>query len=298
MTGVTYECPGALVKPVRNAFLDYLSANPSINIIKTEDFRKGFVLEGKAIIDGKPIDEIDAFVWFGEIGRDFRREYNLEILKTLEKSMKVMNCTFGYETAMDKYLTSSFLSKNGIPVPKFALVTPENSEQVASEIEGWGPVLLKPRLGSYGIGIIRVDRPSEIVNVVDYAQPSTHHVEQMIPNDPAQWIGVNVIGGKHAYSYRKGPESFYEGWKVMDRQRIGGKMILTHPSKEQLRIAEKAAKLLKMSWVGIDMVMGRDGKPYVIDVNAFPGLYPEMFEQAGIDGPKMMAEEVFTRLGV
>ncbi|MFA4982773.1 MAG: ATP-grasp domain-containing protein [Candidatus Micrarchaeia archaeon] len=298
MTGVTYERPGALLESVRNPFLRLLSSHPALQVSEVEDFRTGLLVGGKAVLGEKPAEGIDAFVWFGEIGRDFRREHSLELLKALEREAKVINCPSGYETAMDKYLTSSFLSRNGIPVPKFILVTPENSEQAAKEIEGWGPVLLKPRLGSYGIGITKVDRPSDIVSIIDYSQPAVHYAEQMIPNDPAKWIGVNVIGGKHAYSYRKGPESFYDGWKVMDRQRVGGKMLLAQPSEEQLAIAEKVARLLGMDWVGVDIITGSDGKPYVIDVNAFPGLYPEMFGQAGIDGPKMMADAVFSRLGV
>ncbi|MCL6089053.1 MAG: hypothetical protein M1530_02710, partial [Candidatus Marsarchaeota archaeon] len=127
---------------------------------------------------------------------------------------------------------------------------------------------------------------------------AAHYLEKLVPNDPATWIGVNVIGGKHAYSYRKGPESFHDGWKVMDRTRTGGKMLLARPTPVQMDIALKIAGLLGMSWVGVDFVTDRAGNPFVVDVNAFPGLYPDMFAQAKVDGPAMMANAVFSRLGV
>ncbi|MFH1222298.1 MAG: ATP-grasp domain-containing protein [Candidatus Micrarchaeota archaeon] len=299
MTSVTYGTPGALVEEIKNNFVAYLRQNPQLELIEFEDFRKGIISCGRPVMGSGLSKPLDAFVWFGEIGRDFRREYNLELLKTIGQSAKIINSTFGYEIAMDKYLTSTFLAKHGIPVPKFMLVNSENAEAAVEHIKGWGgPVLLKPRLGSYGIGIMKIDRLIDLIDAVDYMAPATHYIEQLIPNDPAQWIGINIIGGEHAYSYRKGPESFHDGWKVLDRKRVGGKMILAQPTDQQLAIAIKIAKLLDMAWVGVDIVTDNSGNPYVVDVNAFPGLYPEMFAKAGIDGPKMMAKAVFSKLGI
>jgi|GEM_PF-2413761 len=298
MVSVTYETPGALVEQVRNGFVQALAKHGQADIIEIGDFRRARIESGKPTLEGTNLEELDAFVWFGEIGRDVRREHNLEILRAIEKSATVINCTFGYETAMDKFLTSSFLSEKGVKVPKFMLVGRENSEAAAQVLKSWGSVLLKPRLGSYGIGIVKLDKPQDIVDFTDYCPSMLHFVEEFVPNDPASWIGVNVIGGKHAYSYRKGKESFHDGWKVFDRKSVGGKMILAKPTERQIEIALKVADMLRMDWVGVDMVTDAQGEHYVIDVNAFPGLYPEMFAQAGVDGPKMMSDAVFARLGI
>jgi glutathione synthase/RimK-type ligase-like ATP-grasp enzyme len=298
MTSVTYDAPGALVQEVRDGFISCLQGNPDVEIVEIGDFRKGLVSSGRPTFAGCQ-EKLDAFVWFGEIGRDFRREYNLELLKAIGREAIVINSASGYEVAMDKFLTSKCLSRHGIPVPRFLLVNADNPEHGVREIERWGgPILLKPRLGSYGIGIMKIDRPKDLTDALDYMPPGAHYIEQLVPNDPAEWIGINMIGGEHAYSYRKGPESFHDGWKVMDRKRIGGKMILAKPTELQLSIAKKIAALLDMAWVGVDIIMDGSGNPYVVDVNAFPGLYPEMFSQAGVDGPKMMAKAVFSRLGV
>ncbi|MEW6721630.1 MAG: hypothetical protein AB1324_00035, partial [Candidatus Micrarchaeota archaeon] len=202
MSGVSYDSPGYLLTSLRDAFLARLRER--IDVEECADFRN-WSLESGSVPEAP---DADAFIWFGEIGRDYRREYNLGLLKALSKKTEVINSPPGYETAMDKYLTNTFLAENGLPVPPFALITPENAEG----FRGWGgPLLLKPRLGSYGIGIIRLERASDAVNVVDYC-PGVHYAEKLIPNDPAEWIGVNIIGGEHAYSYRKGPESFHDGW--------------------------------------------------------------------------------------
>ncbi len=297
MTSVTYEAPGMLLKEVRDSFISHLRTGSDVEMVEFGDFRNGLVVNGEAVIGGKPVEGLDAFVWFGEIGRDYRMEHNVGLLRSMERHTKVANPPDGFETAMDKFLTSSTLSRNGIRVPKFMLLTPQHSEEAEEILSPWRPVLLKPRLGSYGMGIIRISSASEVADHLDYMPPSTHYLEQLIPNDPSQWIGVNVIGGKHAYSYRKGPESFHDGWKVLDRKRVGGKMLLAEPNDEQRKIAEKVAALLGLAWCGVDIITGKDGRHYVVDVNAYPGLYPEMFTQAGIDGPKLMAGAVLSQIG-
>ncbi len=297
MTSVTYETPGALIEEIKQKFVSYLSQNSSLDLVELDDFRNNLISSGRLTND--LFQEMDAFVWFGEIGRDHRGDCNLEMLKALEQKMTVINPTLGYQIAMDKFHTGMFLTKNQIPVPKFMLFTSTTVEDAVKQAERWGgQLLLKPRLGSYGIGIVKVDKPKDLTDIVDYAPTSMHYIEQFIPNDPTQWIGINMIGGKHAYSYRKEADCIHDGWKVMDRKRIGGKMILAQPTERQLAIARKISELLDMTWVGVDLITDRDGNSYVVDVNAFPGLYPEMFKLQGIDGPKMMADAIFAKLGV
>ncbi|MDO8340053.1 MAG: ATP-grasp domain-containing protein [Candidatus Burarchaeum sp.] len=295
MTSVSYEQPGMLLQPVRDDLVAHLKKE--FEVEEVEDFRRGTVVSGKAVVDGIEFGKTDAFVWFGEIGKDERRLHNLELLKAIEKETCVINCTHGYETAMDKYLTSSALVKEGIQVPRFALLTRENAEEVVEKVSDWKCALLKPRLGSYGIGIIKIDDVSSLPDYADYFPHEVHYIEEFIPNNPAEWIGINIIGGEHAYSYRKGPESFHGGWKVHDRKSVGGKMSLAQPTEAQLEIAKKIAESLGMAWCGVDIITDAKGKNYVVDVNAFPGLYPEMFGQAGVNGPEMMARAIMEKTG-
>lgn len=298
MRSVSYTRPGMLLEPVRRDFLRHLQKHPKAELVEFADVRLASLRKDGAWLGEENLSALDGFVWLGEIGRDWKREYNLEVLKAIERGCPLMNCTFGYQAAMDKLHTSSILASHGVPVPDFIALTRENAEAAVQEAQGWGSVLLKPRLGSYGIGIIKLDNPADLVDFADYAPAQVHFVERFVPNDPASWIGINVIGGKHAYSYRKGPESFHGGWKVFDRTSTGGKMLLAKPTEKQLGIALQVAKLFKMDWVGVDIITDSAGNHYVIDVNAFPGLYPEMFMQAGVDGTQMMAEAVLARIGV
>ncbi|MEK6953593.1 MAG: ATP-grasp domain-containing protein [Candidatus Micrarchaeota archaeon] len=286
MTSVSADAPGFLLREVRDGLLSELGKLFD-EVIEVGDLRSN-ILPQDAAIAGEYI----ALAWFGDLGSGHRREYGLEVLRGIEEKCKLFNPSNGYATAMDKYATAKFLKQKKIPSPEYVLFDPSNVEQAAKRMDGWAGVLLKPRWGGYGIGIVKIDSPADLVDYCDYMPPSIHYAERYILNSPKDWVGINIIGGEYAYAYAKSESSFKGGWKVWDRSRIGGKMLLADPPEEYIGYAEDVAENLRMSWVGVDIITANDGPPYVVDVNAFPGLYPEMYAKAGADVPKMMAEAI------
>lgn len=297
MSEVSYEKPGMMLEEVKREVLENLRKDETLEIVEIKDLREEIIESGE--VKNEIFEGMQSLIWFGEIGRDKKGEYNLEILKTLENKMKVINPTKGYITAMDKYQTGLFLAKNKIQAPKFMLFSKGEDEEAADRMSNWGnAVLLKPRLGSYGVGIIKVEKSNDLLDIVDYVETETHYLEEFIPNDPKKWIGVNIIGGKHAYSYSKEENCFRDGWKVVDRSKVGGKMILAKPTEKQIKIAQEIARKLDLSWVGVDFITDKRGESFVVDVNTFPGLYPQMFDEAKIDGPKMISDAIFSKINV
>lgn len=295
MSEVSYEKPGMMLEEIKREVIENLRKDETIEIVEIKDLREEIIENGE--IQNEIFDKMQALIWFGEIGRDKKGEYNLEILRALENKMKVINPTKGYLTAMDKYQTGLFLAKNKIRAPKFMLFSKNEVEKAANTMKKWNtPILLKPRLGSYGVGIIKVEKTNDLLDITDYVETETHYVEEFIPNDPAKWIGVNIIGGKHAYSYSKEENCFRDGWKVSDRNKIGGKMILAKPTQDQLKIAQEIAAKMDLSWVGVDFITNGRDESFVVDVNTFPGLYPQMFDEAKVDGPKMITEAIFSKI--
>ncbi len=109
------------------------------------------------------------------------------------------------------------------------------------------------------------------------------------------WCGINVIDRRVVHGYGKKP-SRITGWKVHDRGKRGGEMVLREPSSERVKIAEKAAKATGLSFFGIDVIRSTEGKDYVIDLNTFPGLYPDMLKQAHVDIGKEFSRMILNRL--
>jgi hypothetical protein len=155
----------------------------------------------------------------------------------------------------------------------------------------------KPRLGSFGIGITSVVTHDELVDVVDYSEKDIHFLEEFIDTCPDGFIGINVIGRKVVCGYSKEP-SKYRGWKIFDRDRRGGGMVPKKPTPEQERIALSVADAVGLDLFGVDMLTTKDGKNYVIDVNPFPGLYPELNGMTEAAVPQLLADLVLQKLGV
>ena len=49
---------------------------------------------------------------------------------------------------------------------------------------------------------------------------------------------------------------------------LGGNGVKIQPSKEFIALAEKVAKLLKLDYMGIDLMYGKNGEPILCEVNS------------------------------
>jgi glutathione synthase/RimK-type ligase-like ATP-grasp enzyme len=148
-------------------------------------------------------------------------------------------------------------------------------------IRRWKVVLVKPRLGNFGRGIIKVSDFETLRDIAGYLKmehkQKSIFIERFYENDMSQWISTTIIGGKIVYGYRKESKKF-AGWKVYDINTKGGDAYYVDPSPVKI-IAEKAAKILDQSIVGFDFIKTSEGYK-IVDENNFPGFYPDAFAAA------------------
>jgi glutathione synthase/RimK-type ligase-like ATP-grasp enzyme len=282
LSTVNEKNPGYLLKEVRDEIVKRLKSRKDLAIIENLDFRKAIVKNGSVYLDNFCFDNLDLFFWFGEIDRN-ESSYPIEILKAISNKCKVIHDPFSYEIGLDKFKSLELLRLNRINVPDIMLISQENVEEARKVFKKWKDAAIKPRDGSYGIGMIKVSDEQTFVDALDYAAGNKiHYIERFVPNDMSKWMGVNVVDGKIIYSYGK-EKSQIKNWKVQDRNRKGGHMILKKPNKEQRAIALKVGKITGLNIYGVDIIKGTDGKSYVVDVNTFPGLYPELIKDAEND---------------
>lgn len=286
LTSVSEEAPGYLLKEVRDKIVQKLKSDSKLEVIEGLDFRKAIIKNGSVYLNEFCFDELDAFIWFGEISRE-GNTFPIEVLHTILQKCRVINHPKAYEIGLDKFKSLELLRREGIDVPDIVLLSDTGIEQIRKIFSEWKDVAVKPRSGSYGIGMVRITDEQTLVDVLDYSPRNTHYIERFIPNKMNEWIGVNVINGKIIYSYGKEPSQI-KNWKIQDRTSRGGHMILKHPNEKQREIALKIGKVTGLDIYGVDIISGYDGKYYVVDVNTFPGLYPELLEKAEND----MFEEI------
>ncbi len=274
--------PGYFISSFRDGLVKRLRKLKGVKLYENLDFRNALIKNGEVYVKDLCLNDLDLFYWFGEIDRS-EASYPVEVLETLSANVKIINDPKGLKTGLDKFKTQQALKSYGIRAPDFILASKENIEDALPALKE-KEYILKPRKGSFGKGMVRFREAQGLVDVVDYSAGKSHFLEEFIPNEFEEWIGVNVIGGKIVYGYGKKKEKI-AGWKVFDRKQKGGKMLLKWPNNKQEKIAIGCGKATNLTIYGVDIIKStKNGKYYVIDVNTYPGLYPEMFKEAKVDG--------------
>ncbi len=155
----------------------------------------------------------------------------------------------------NKIAVSRVLAEFGVPRPA-TFVGPEPASFLPALAEG--ALIVKPYMGSSGIGVKRVSTRDELLAVID---PPPLYAQRHQPSDDGFDRKITVIGGKVFGVKRVFPLTRYE-------DKIGTPLEITDAIRE---IAERISRALTIDMFSFDlMISGR--KPYVVDVGAFGAL--------------------------
>jgi ribosomal protein S6--L-glutamate ligase len=207
---------------------------------------------------------------------------------------------------MDKYTAFSKLRESNVVVSDSLLVDAKNIHYSEEVVRGWGKILLKPRRGGYGKGVTLLNSFESLRDIVEYIDSTNKfkneggfYIEKFYENNIEDWVSATVIGGKIMYGYRKNIDRFSSlgngMHKVYSKDEISGGVSLCQLSDKHRKIALKAYSVLELEIVGFDMILN-NGEPIIVDVNTFPGMYPELFEQQGIDASKVFYDLIIKKL--
>ncbi len=260
------------------------------------DIRRSVVRGGRVWCGDTCLNELDLYFWYAEIDRS-PVGYALEALKALSFDTKVVPDPFSFGIGLDKYRAHLTLSRSGARVADSVLFDCSGLDAMAGVMEEWGRVVLKPRRGYLGQGVLLVEDFATLRDMVGYVESVTGGsqsflAERFYDNHLDDWVSVTLVGGSVLYGFRKKPTRHARmsggAWKVFDPHGVGGEVELCHPSPAHIEQALHAQKALGADIVGFDMVL-HDGEPIIVDENTYPGLYPELLEAVGKD----LAEELF-----
>jgi len=193
--------------------------------------------------------------------------FRMDALHRLQQAgVTILNPPRAIECAVDKYLTTSRLAVEGLPVPE--TITCEGFEQaMAAFARLGGDVVVKPLFGSEGRGIVRVSDPDlahrvfrtlERIGAVLYLQRFVRH--------PGYDIRVLVLDGRPVGSVkRSNPHDFRTNVSRDARAE-------THlPTDQEIEFALRASRCTETRFAGVDLLYDEGGQLFVIEVNAVPG---------------------------
>jgi glutathione synthase/RimK-type ligase-like ATP-grasp enzyme len=152
----------------------------------------------------------------------------------------------------NKIVTLRLLAEHGVPVPT-TYVSSDAEELVPLLDEG--PLIVKPYMGSRGIGVQRVATRDELMQA---AGPSPILAQRFFPSDDQLDRKISFIGGKVFGVKRMFPIISYS-------DKIGTPLQIDDQTRD---IAARISKALTIDMFSFDLIVS-GGEPYVVDVGSF-----------------------------
>jgi RimK family alpha-L-glutamate ligase len=217
--------------------------------------------------------------------------FRMDALARLEATgTAVVNSPRAIETAVDKYLALAKLQAVGLPIPSTAVCQSTDDAMEAFGVLG-GDVAVKPLFGGEGRGICRISDPDVAFRTVKALLQinAVIYLQQYIDHDGCD-LRLFVLGGEVFGIRRCNPSD----WRTnVSRGATAEPLVVT---AELADIARRAMRAVGAEIAGVDVLDGKDGRRWVLEVNAVPG-WKALAETLDIDVAVRILRYLETRVG-
>ncbi len=180
----------------------------------------------------------------------------------------VLNGYVGVFRAKNKIRTLQMLDHFGIPVPK-TLVVRDTGLLTEAAPSFRFPVIIKVIFGTHGRGVFIAESKRSLKPIVEYLaakESGPVSLQEYIGEAKGKDLRVFVLGKKALAAM----ERVATGGDFRANFHKQGKVRKAELTKEERRIAVKAAQVLNLDIAGVDILRTRKG-PKIIEVNSNPG---------------------------
>jgi ribosomal protein S6--L-glutamate ligase len=177
----------------------------------------------------------------------------------------VVNRPAATAAALDRWAMATLLDLEGVPAPRtwsFPSLRLMARDTLVRQWLPW-PLVVKSRTSGRGDLVRLVRGRSELMELLPAWGDEPVVAQQFIPNDGFD-IKVWVIGGELSAARRAGALDVCD--KTSDIPLDPAEM-----PAEWSQVAMRAGSALGLDLFGVDLLITGEGRPVVIDVNAFPG---------------------------
>ncbi len=189
--------------------------------------------------------------------------------------------------AKHQMLTLQSLAAAGVPVPDSVFVNaPEGLEEAAVRLGGY-PVVVKRVSGRQGDGIHLVSGPGAGQGIVTEELKDRRGVlvQRFIPPEGRRDIRVMVIGGAAVAAMELRPRT----GDFRANYHLSGESRGLRPDPRLEEIAVRSAGTLGLEIAGVDVIIDRQGRENVLEVNYSPG-FQGLEAATGLDVAGLMVE--------
>ena len=199
------------------------------------------------------------------LDKDLFASYMLEM-----KGLRLFNSARSIELCDDKMLTHLALANQGIKMPKtisgpLNYSTEENPEFVKNlEKEFSFPFVAKENFGSLGREVFLLNNHEDLVKNEKELGHSPRLYQEFISSSRGHDFRLIVVGGKYVTGMKRSSDN----GDFRSNIGLGGHGEKVEMPKAYIEMAEKAAKILKLDYCGIDILEGPAGEPILDEVNS------------------------------
>lgn len=272
------------IKLLKNEGIKTYYADPRKMDFKTTNSKITLFGEDGKVIDLTSSSSTDTIILM-------RSGYSMPVVKAFLKEVEkleilTINNAEPVEISSDKYLTAKMLESNGLPQPKFVLVTSDDvSKEDTSKLDKKLLTIYKKAddnnkfvckilngHGGKGVFKCRGKNITPILQALFKISPKTNILVQDLQDIKDGDIRVHVItiNGKqeivNSILRHKGLHDFRTNLSLGNSMEDDYKL-----TKEQEKLALDAAKISGLTWCGVDILPLQNGSNMIVELNGAPG---------------------------
>ncbi len=182
-----------------------------------------------------------------------------------ELGVVVWNNARAIERCVDKSMTSFLLARAGVPTPPtWTTELAEMAQAIVEREAPQGPLVLKPLFGAQGKGLRLVRRAEDLPE--REAVAGVYYLQRFQPTgaDDFRDFRLFVLRGRVVAAMMRSAST----WITNVKQ--GGRPEPVAPDPRMERLAVAAAEAVGATIAGVDVLVGGDGAPTVLEVNSMP----------------------------
>jgi len=218
-------------------------------------------------LDGKSLEGFDVIV--PRIGASVTF-YGMAIVRQFEAmGVYSLNSAAAIGAARDKLYAHQLLARSGIGMPDTGFArSPKVTGELIKFVSG-APLVIKLLEGTQGRGVVLAETKKAAESVIGAFQGLKANilVQKFIEEAGGSDIRCLVVGNRVVAAMKRQAE---EG-EFRSNLHRGGKSVSVKLTKEERATAVKAARVIGLSFAGVDLLRSNDG-PMVLEVNSSPGL--------------------------
>lgn len=210
---------------------------------------------------------------------------------------RLFNRAESIELCDDKMLTHLALSNQGIKMPRTVSGPLNYSSRTSEEFNRKVfdhlslPFIAKTNFGSMGKGVTMINTKNEFMAYEEKMKHLPRFYQEFIPSSFGFDYRLIVIASKVVASMRR---ENHDG-DFRSNIALGGDGVKVELPPSYVEMAEKAAKILKLDYCGVDILQGPNGEPILCEVNS--NAFLEGIEQVtGINIAKIYAAHIYKEI--